>query len=293
MTHLAEKDILQLPFLQGPARMDPIDGGITNKNFVVADANGRYFVRLSQDIPMHGVMRFNELQASLAAAKLGLSPKVVHHAPGVMVLEFIEGKTLTPEDIQNPAYLSPIVSLLQKTHREMKTAVRGPALIFWVFHVIRDYAATLEKDNSRMIPQLPGLLEKSARLERAVGPVDLVFGHNDLLAANFIDDGHRLWLIDWDYAGYNSPLFDLANLAANNELSTEQQAWLAEAYFDGNAPAHMDRSLRAMKCASALRESMWSMVSEIHSSIDFDFVAYTTENLSRFDQQWSAFVELA
>jgi len=89
MTHLAEKDILQLPFLQGPARMDPIDGGITNKNFVVADANGRYFVRLGQDIPMHGVMRFNELQASLAAAKLGLSPKVVHHAPGVMVLEFI------------------------------------------------------------------------------------------------------------------------------------------------------------------------------------------------------------
>ena len=133
---------------------------------------------------------------------------------------------------------------------------------------------------------LPVLREKSAALEKAVGSIDLVYGHNDLLAANFIDDGKRLWLIDWDYAGYNSPLFDLANLASNNGLSPEQERWLLDHYFNAATPDTTRHAFDAMKCASLLRETLWSMVSEIHSTIDFDFVEYTRENLERFDQQW-------
>ncbi len=285
-------NIKTLALWRGNVEVAPLSGGITNKNFLVTDSRGRYFVRLGEDIPLHGVMRFNELQASLAAAELGLSPKVLHHQPGVLVLEFIEGETLSAEDVRRPARLSQIVTLLQITHQKMKHTVRGPALTFWVFHVIRDYVATLTNGKSRMAAQLPGLLEKSAHLESAVGPIDLVFAHNDLLAANFIDDGQRLWLIDWDYAGYNSPLFDLANLAANNDLSKEQEIWLREAYFEDHAPAHLSRSLQAMKCASTLRESMWSMVSEIYSSVDFDFVSYTEENLARFETEWSLFREM-
>ena len=106
---------------------------------------------------------------------------------------------------------------------------------------------------------------------------------------SFIDDGKRLWLIDWDYAGYNSPLFDLANLASNNGLSPEQELWLLENYFNAAAPDATRHAFDAMKCASLLRETLWSMVSEIHSRIDFDFVEYTRENLERFDQQWQAY----
>ena len=80
-------------------------------------------------------------------------------------------------------------------------------MVFWVFHVVRDYAHTLRGVESRIQPELPRLLEIAEKLEIAVGRVSLVFGHNDLLAANFIDDGERIWLIDWDYAGFNSPLF--------------------------------------------------------------------------------------
>ena len=135
---------------------------------------------------------------------------------------------------------------------------------------------------------LPTLREKGRTLEAAVGSVDLVYGHNDLLAANFIDDGSRLWLIDWDYAGYNSPLFDLANLASNNGLSKDQEDWLQH-YFDAPVCDQKRQGFEAMKCASLLRETLWSMVSEIHSQLDFDFVEYTRENLDRFDQQWSRF----
>jgi len=286
MNDHAEQEIAQLDFWKGAVSLEPIDGGITNRNFVATDQGRKYFVRMGDDIPLHGVMRFNELQASRAAAKVGLSPAVVHQVPGILVLDFIEGKTLAEEDVRQDAYLQQIVPILHTCHRELTQHVRGPALIFWVFHVIRDYLATLENDGSRMRDVLPSLREKSAALETAVGSIDLVYGHNDLLAANFIDDGKRLWLIDWDYAGYNSPLFDLANLASNNGLSPEQEHWLLDQYFNAASPDTTRHAFDAMKCASLLRETLWSMVSEIHSTIDFDFVEYTRENLERFDQQW-------
>jgi thiamine kinase-like enzyme len=116
-----------------------------------------------------------------------------------------------------------------------------------------------------------------------------VFGHNDLLAANLIDDGTRLWLVDWEYGGFNSPLFDLGGLASNNELSPEQEAWLLEAYFEQPLSDELRRRYAAMKCASLLREAMWSMVSEIHLRIEFDYQAYTALNLARFERAYAAF----
>jgi thiamine kinase-like enzyme len=267
----------------------PLTGGITNANFVVDDAGERYFVRVGDDIPLHGIMRFNELAASRAAFEAGISPEVVHHEPGVIVLRFIDGATLQPEDVRKPANLERIVPLIKKCHDEIPNHFRGPALAFWVFQVLRDYANTLRQGESRMVPELPRLMQAASTLEEGVGPVRLVFGHNDLLAANFIDDGRRLWLVDWDYAGFNSPLLDLGGLASNNELSPEQEDWLLETYFETTVDDELRCRYAAMKCASLLRESMWSMVSEIHSDIDFDYVAYTTENLERFEKAWAEF----
>jgi thiamine kinase-like enzyme len=121
-----------------------------------------------------------------------------------------------------------------------------------------------------------------------VGPVEIVFGHNDLLAGNLIDDGSRLWLVDWEYGGFNSPLFDLGGLASNNELSPALEDRLLELYFAAPATDDLRRRYQAMKCASLLREAMWSMVSEIHLSIEFDYEAYTAENLDRFERAYAA-----
>jgi len=283
------KIIKNLDYWKGEISLEPVSGGITNQNFAVADQERKYFVRVGNDIPLHGVMRFNELQASRAASQVGLSPQVLHWVPGILVLDFIEGKTLSDKDVRQQHQLERIVPMLRTCHQEMAQSMRGPALIFWVFHVIRDYAATLVEGKSRMMGLLPSLLDKSQQLEKAVGPVNLVYGHNDLLPANFLDDGQRLWLVDWDYAGYNSPLFDLANLASNNALPPEQEDWLLNSYFNSTVSAEIRHAYEAMKCASLLRESLWSMVSEIHSTIDFDFIQYTDENLECFTAQWTAF----
>ena len=280
----AREKVLALSCWKGKIDPQPLSGGITNVNFVVEDAGEKYVVRVGGDIPLHQVMRFNELAASRAAHEAGVSPEVLYAEPGALVLRFVEGRTFGPEDVRKPENLAAIVDLIRRVHRDMPKYLRGPALVFWVFYVLRDYAGTLRAGGSRMVPELPRLMEITDLLEAGIGPIDLVYGHNDLLAANLIDDGKRLWLIDWDYAGFNSPLFDLSNLASNNEFTPEMEDWLLQAYFGEPPNSTMRRRYAAMKCASLLRETMWSMVQEIHSDLDFEFVAYTTENLERFER---------
>ena len=234
-------------------------------------------------------MRCNELAASRAAWAVGLAPKVVYSAPGVLVMNFLRGRTLVSKDVQREETLRKILSLIGRCHRYMPAYIRGSANLFWVFQVLRNYAETLRDENNRLAAQLPRLMEIADRLEEAVGAIQLVFGHNDLLAANFIDDGDRLWLIDWDYAGFNSPLFDLANLASNNGLSVEQEDWVLEIYFGRRPDDGARRAYYAMKCASLLREGFWSLVSETHSAIDFDYVSYTEKNLEHFEEAWQRF----
>ena len=279
----------RLSIWSGPVDPQPLSGGITNVNFVVEDAGRKFVIRVGEDIPVHQIMRFNEVAASRAAERAGISPAVRHQEPGVLVIDFIEGKTFDEEDVRRQTNLERVLPVIKRCHREIPAKLRGPALMFWVFHVIRDYAGTLEAGESRHLGMLPDLLAAATLLERAVGPIDVVFGHNDLLAANFIDDGERIWLVDWDYAGFNSPLFDLGGLASNNGLTPEQEDWMLESYFERPVDDALRHRYGAMKCASLLRETTWSMVSEIHSELDFDYVAYTAENLARFERAYDDF----
>ncbi|WP_238987392.1 phosphotransferase [Roseovarius dicentrarchi] len=266
----------------GAVTLTPLSGGITNLNYLAEDASGRYAVRVGEDIPEHHIMRFNELSAARAACLAGVSPAVKYNEPAITVLDFVDSHTLTPDDVRKPDTLARIVDLVKQCHTQVPLHLRGPALIFWVFHVIRDYGATLEERGSSHGALVRELVQIGNALEVASGPFDVVFGHNDLLAANLLDDGKRLWLIDYDYAGFNSPLFDLGGLASNSELSEQMERRMLEQYFETPLTEDLNRRYSAMKCASLLRETMWSMVSEITSDLDFDYAAYTAENLARF-----------
>jgi len=276
-----------LPLWRGRIDIAPLSGGITNRNYLVRDGGRRVVARLGGDIPVHGVMRFNEHAASRAAAAAGISPAVRHAEPGLLVLDYVEGGSLTPEQVR--ADRDRCVALVRAAHMQVGRHLRGPALAFNVFHILSDYAHTLRERSCRHAAALPGFAAAAAALQSALGPIELVFAHNDLLAGNIIDDGSRLWLIDWDYAGFNTPLFDLGGLASNNFFTTADEAAMLELYF-GTAPdAGLRRRFAAITCASLLREAMWSMVSELHSDIDFDYVAYTDANLANFRAAYVAF----
>ena len=284
-----ESRAAKLAYWSGPVEPLPIAGGLTNTNFVVHDRDEQYFVRIGEDMPEHGILRSNETAIAIAAASAGVSPEVVHSEPGALVTRFVDGRTLNADDVRSRDMLERIIPLVRSAHLDIPTFLRGPVLMFWVFHVIRGYLAGLRVDGMGGRPSLATLAANAELLETSIGPIEIVLSHNDLLAANFIDDGDRLWLIDWDYGGFNSPLFDLGGLASNSGFSRELEMSLLEQYY-GRRPDHaVLLRFQAMKCASLLRETLWSMTSEVHSTIDFDFAAYTAENLAQFEAAYDAF----
>src|ERR1700738_1164516 len=163
---LADKSA-PLPIWQGPATLRPLQGGLTNISFVATDRTGKYVVRCGEDIPVHHVFRDRERAASRAAFEAGLSPEIVHVESGIMVLRFIEGRTFAEADLR--ADVLRLVALLKTCHRDVPRLVRGPANMFWVFHVIRDYVRLIDAD--------PKYLALADRLHAAPGPPAIALGH--------------------------------------------------------------------------------------------------------------------
>jgi thiamine kinase-like enzyme len=150
--------------------------------------------------------------------------------------------------------------------------------------MVRDYARMLEASPNPLTARLPELLDIADELERAQAPLPIIFGHNDFLPGNIIDDGSRLWIIDYEYAGFSTGLFDLAGLASNAGFSAEDSERLLTAYFGRVPEAGLRRSHAAMMCASLLREAIWALVSEIHMrATGADYAAYAEKNFARLD----------
>lgn len=278
-----EDRIRQLPIWHGSITIAPLKGGLSNQSFTVTDGAGKYVVRFGRDYPFHHVSREREIMAAQAAHAAAVAPEVIHASPGTLVTRFVEGKAFGAEDVR--ANIARVAETVRRFHFEMPAHVSGPGYMFWVFHVIRDYARILRAGSSRMVSRLPEFFAIADRMERTQTCMPIIYGHHDLLPANFIDDGTRLWLIDFEYAGFGTPMFDLAGIASNAGFDRDQAAELLGHYF-GRAPDRdLLRSHAAMQCASLLREAMWSMVSELHlDTPDVDFVAYTEQQLSALER---------
>ncbi len=277
-----EDRIAALGCWAGRIEIEPLKGGISNESYLVSDPAGRHVVRFGKDYPFHHVLRDREVMTARAAHAAGFGPKVEHSAPGVMVSAFLLARTFAADDVRSNA--ARVAALLRHFHEAMPSHIAGPGFIFWPFHVIRDYARTLEAGKSRQTGELRRYLELCRALEAIQTPLPIVFGHNDLLPANILDDGERLWLIDFEYAGFSTAMFDLAGATSNAGFSADEADEFLAAYFGGVVPDEIRRSHSAMQCASLLREAMWSMVSEIHlSAPGADYESYTDDNLARLE----------
>jgi len=267
--------LARLPCWHGKVSLEPLKGGLANLSFVALDRGEKFVVRCGGDIPVHHVFRDRERAASRAAYEAGLSPELVHVEPGITVLRFIEGRTLGEADLG--ANLGRLVPLLKTCHREVGRRLHGPANMFWIFHVIRDYVRTANADER--------YLALADELERRQVPLPIVFGHHDLLPANFLDDGRRLWLIDWEYGAFGTAMFDLANLSCHGVFDAEQDEALLAAYFEAPIGSELRGAFAAMKIASELREALWAMVSDIHlKTPGIDYQAYASEHMARFER---------
>jgi thiamine kinase-like enzyme len=276
---MADDALLQrlaaLPCWLGTISLEPLKGGLTNLSFVAEDRGEKFVVRCGGDIPVHHVFRDRERAASRAAFQAGLSPEVVYVEPGITVLRFIDGRRFTEADMRQN--LDRLVPLLKTCHREVGRRLQGPASMFWVFHVIREYVRLADADAK--------YLALADALESRQVPLPIVFGHHDLLPGNFMDDSQRLWLIDWEYGAFGTAMFDLANLSSNGEFDGALDAALLAAYFEGPIGPELKAAFAAMKAASALREALWAMVSDIHlKTPGVDYQAHARDYLRRFER---------
>jgi thiamine kinase-like enzyme len=262
--------------------LTPLSGGITNRNFLVSSDDGgdRYVIRLGgNDTHLLGISREVEHAATVAAAGVGVGPEVVAfiRPEGYLVTRFITGRPVSLEQVHERPVIVRVVDSLRRVHG-------GPAIpgLFVPFRIVEAYRALAMSHGVPIPPAWDHAHEASRRIERAFleAPVELRPCHNDLLNANFIDDGQRIRIVDWEYAGMGDPFFDLGNFSVNHDLTPEQDAWLIEAY-DGEVRAPRLARLSLMRVISDFREAMWGVLQQAISTLDVDFVAYANEHFER------------
>ena len=248
--------------------VEPLGGGITNHNFKVAVGDETVVLRIGgKDTGLLGIDREHEHEAAVLAAELGIGPEVAGFADGLLVTRFVEGEV-------GRADPGTVGGLLRRLHGARPIASR-----FDSFRVVETYAATAAEHGVAVPATYEQAHDVAAQIEAQRESAPLVTCHNDLLAANFIDDGQRVWIVDWEYAGMGDPFFDLANFSVNNGLDRDGEGALLDAYGSTDT-----RALALMRFMSDFREAMWGVVQQAISELDFDFVAYADEHFERLER---------
>jgi thiamine kinase-like enzyme len=261
----------------------PLSGGITNRNFLVdvAGTTDRYVVRLAgNDTHLLGISREVEHAATVAAAGVGVGPEVTAflRAEGYLVTRFIEGRPVDDEAVHRPETLRRVADSIRRIHG-------GPPIpgLFVPLRIVEAYRALAVARGVAIPAEFGSAQAIGRRIELSLlsDPIELCPCHNDLLNANFIDDGQRIRIVDWEYAGMGDPFFDLGNFSANHGLTPDEDAVLLDAY-DG-APPRRDRLARIvlMRVVSDFREAMWGVLQQGISVLDVDFVAYAGKHFDR------------
>ena len=272
--------IAALPIWPGSLTVEPLPGGLTNRNFKVFSAGHSYVVRLAGDVAAHGIDRAAELAATRAAAALGLGPNVIHAEPGVLVLAHVEGRTLTAEDLADPRLLALTLDLLRRVAAEIPSAVAGLLRDRSPRAVLAAYQSYLDSIGGPWVDRIRPYQKAIASLpDLATG--EGAFVHGDIHAGNLIDDGNRLWLVDWEYAGQGLIGQDLASLISNGPTDHTGFTDAALTRWFGHAPTNRERAYVAtLQRAAALRDLFWGYA---QSALDpmFDGADYLRINESR------------
>jgi thiamine kinase-like enzyme len=276
-------------------RITPLGGGITNHNYRI-DTRGESFVLrvAGEGTEQLGIDREVEHAANRAAAEIGLAPEVVYflRPEGCLVTRFIEGRPLDEAEMGRQAMIRRVAEALRAVHN--LPPIPG---VFSAFQVVQDYGEAARRHGVTFPSTFADLKACLDDMEAQLPVTASRPCHNDLLNANFLEAGGRLCILDWEYAGMGDTYFDLANFSRNHNFSTEQDAWLLEAYAGQASRPRMAR-LQLMRVASDMREALWGLLQSGISKLDFDFRGYADKHFHRAaqgagDPQWGTWLKEA
>jgi thiamine kinase-like enzyme len=258
----------------------PLSGGLTNTNYKV-EVDGRpHFVRVpGASTELLAIDRQNEYHNTKAASQAGVGPQVLHYLPeqSVIVLEFLDGKTMSKDSLNTPGMPTRMAQAIKKLHA-------GPRFYsdFNMFRLTEYYLGTCR---ARDIPTPVGYLDRMptvTKIEQAmsVNPLPTVPCNNDLLAENYMDCSGQLWLIDYEYSGNNDPCFELGNTCQEMQFNDEQIQEVCAAYFGAATPDKIAR-MKLNMIMSDVGWGLWAAIQARISTIEFDFWGWAEERWGR------------
>ncbi|MFY9916016.1 MAG: choline/ethanolamine kinase family protein [Nocardioidaceae bacterium] len=270
-----------------PREVSFLEGGLTNINVHVKTVDLDVVVRISnEDSTMLSIDREAEYLNSRAAAASGASPRVVEFMPEhhLLVVDFITGTTYTPQDVADPTKLRRIADAVRTLHN-------GPRFVseFDMFDVQQAYLKTVQRRGYRLPDRYLEFVPQIDRMRKALAVIEVgtVPCNNDLLAANFIDDGERVWIIDFEYAGNNDPCFELGNIWSESTLDPPLLDELVTAYFGREWPSMVARS-RLLGLLSKYGWMLWASIQDGNSDLDFDFWSWGLEKYDRAVEEFDS-----
>jgi thiamine kinase-like enzyme len=261
-----------------------LSGGLTNTNYKVEVAGMPYFVRVpGASTDLLAIDRQNEYHNTKAASQAGVTPRVLYHLPecDVMVIEFLNGRTMTKESLNEAGMPTRMAQAIKKLNQ-------GPRF-FSDFNMFRltEYYLKICFDRGIRIPD--GYVDRMPAVERiekamSVNRLPTVPCNNDLLAENYIDDGEQLWLIDYEYSGNNDPTFELGNTCQEMQFNDEQITEVCIAYFGSDNPDMIAR-MKLNMIMSDVGWGLWAAIQAKISTIEFDFWGWAIERWSRAEEK--------
>ena len=270
----------RVPSLAGhPRTAEELPGGLTNRNYKVTTPDGVFVARVwSAGSELLAIDRGSEYRNSVIAADAGVGAPVIEYRPGdgVLVIGYIQGRTLTNADVALPANIVRIARACRRLHSGGRFGND-----FDMFDIQRRYAAVVRDRGFRVPRGYHDLMPQFQAIKQALAVRDegTVPCNNDLLAGNFIDDGERIWLIDYEYSGNNDPCFELGNVAAECHLSPAALAALVTSYY-GRPLRNKIARARLLGLAGKYGWTLWGAIQSAASPLDFDFWSWAME---RFD----------
>jgi thiamine kinase-like enzyme len=281
VTPTIEQVIAAIPAWAGRAvDAEPIAAGLTNANWKVTVDGTPHFVRIpGAATDLLAVDRANERHNTRAAATAGVGPPVLHELSewDVFVLAWVDARTMSIKTLGAPGIPTRVAQALRQLHA-------GPRFRddFDMFRTTERYLRVVDERSITIPSGYRDRLDRLPRIEAALGvhPLPTVPCHNDLLAENYLDDGQRLWLVDYEYSGNNDPTFELGNTCQEQGWDEARIRELCAAYF-GEATDALLARMRLQMIMSDVGWTLWAAIQAAISTIEYDFFGWAEERWAR------------
>lgn len=271
--------------LQSRPAIVELSGGLTNKNLLIENEFGKTVARISSNSSyLLSIDRESEYQNSKLAAAIGIAPEVLDYLPGrgLLVIKYIEGQTCSARDVElNLSRIAESCRVLHSAQRFTRD--------FDMFEIQKSYLEIVQERGFRLPHGYLDYTEKLVEIRRALSVLDegTVPCNNDLLPGNFIDDGEKIWIIDYEYSGNNDACFELGNIWAESFLDLDRLAELVSAYYGATRPEKFARAW-LLALAAKYGWTLWASIQSSVSDLDFDFWSWGMEKYVLAQKEFSS-----